>query len=122
MGKRNRVDHRSEEVWKARLDELKARALANWIPAEKANDLLAHSPVAPTLVHDLKIILTCGGCSKPEDKDQNLWIFSVQRDLTPEDLVWIRQAVTYLGAPETVEELDGQGFTTARYWIWKAPK
>jgi len=118
MGK-NRVDYRSEDVWKARLDELKAKALQDWKSAEDAAKAPLR-PYPPTKVRDWKVTISVSGGQPGED----IWIFSARwpkEDEQPpvEDLVWIRQALEHLGAPEDVKENPPSPTTKARYWIWK---
>lgn len=116
MSKKNRVDHRSEEVWKARLDELREKALKGWRPVEQS---AFGGPILPTLVHDWKVSLSVGGSEKP---GQDIWIFSARwpsGEPSVEELVWARQAVAYLGAPEDVKENSPSPTTGARYWIWR---
>lgn len=117
MGKKNRVDYRDESVWKARLDELKAEALKNWKSSADAAALVGS--IAPVLVHDWKVELSVSGGGPGRD----VWIFSARwpkegEEPPVEELVWTRQAVAYLGAPEDVKENPPSPTTKARYWIW----
>lgn len=116
---KNKIDWRSEDVWKPRLDALKEKALKDWSPIHTLDD---DKPITPTLVHDWKVSVSVGEV----DESSDAWVFSARwpKDSAPppEELDWIKQAIAYLGAPEDTEELLFAKKTIARYWLWKAPR
>lgn len=115
-----KIDWHSEEIWKPRLDALKEKALKDWTPVTAREKPVSFQPV---LVHDWKVFLSASGS---DVKDVDLWIFSARwpagGDPPVDELAWIKQAITHLGAPAGTEEADMGGKTLARYWIWKAPR
>lgn len=101
--------------WKAALDRLKADAIA------KRGDTT--SPVNPTSVHGWRVSLSIGDSNAP---DADVWVFSVRWPSLggppPAQLAWVKEAITYLGAPEETTGGETAGSSGARYWIWKAPR
>lgn len=116
-----KIDWRSESVWKSRLDALKEKAFKDWVPVSSQTRVWVS--FAPVLIHDWKVYLSASGSDVP---GVDLWIFSARwpKDGEPpvEELAWIKQAITHLGAPTGTKEADMGGKTLARYWIWKAPR
>lgn len=115
---KNKIDWRSEDVWKLRLDALKEKALKEWMPLDRPKG----GPFTPVLIHDWKISLSVGGSGV---QGEDVWVFSARwpgEGKAPADQVaWIAEAITHLGAPAGTKEADMGGASLGRYWIWRAP-